>query len=46
MCMGPEAHHDMNKRYTAAVWCGLLYILMGIFGAVVASLLAAFPKSW
>lgn len=44
MCMGPEAHHDMNKRYTAAVWCGLLYILMGIFGAVVASLLAAFPK--
>lgn len=44
MCMGPEAHHDMSKRYTAAVWCGLLYILMGIFGAVVASLLAAFPK--
>lgn len=44
MCMGPEAHHDMAKRYTAAVWCGLLYILMGTFGAVVASLLAAFPK--
>jgi benzoate membrane transport protein len=44
MCMGPEAHHDMGKRYTAAVWCGLLYILMGIFGAVVASLLSAFPK--
>ena len=44
MCMGPEAHHDMSKRYTAAVWCGLLYICMGIFGAVVASLLAAFPK--
>lgn len=44
MCMGPEAHADTGKRYTAAVWCGLLYVLMGIFGAVVASLLTAFPK--
>lgn len=44
MCMGPEAHADPSKRYTAAVWCGLMYVLMGIFGAVVASLLAAFPK--
>ena len=44
MCMGPEAHHDMARRYTAAVWCGVLYILMGIFGAVVASVLAAFPR--
>lgn len=44
MCMGPEAHTDPSKRYTAAVWCGLLYMLMGIFGAVVASLLAAFPR--
>lgn len=44
MCMGPEAHAEPAKRYTAAVWCGLLYVLIGIFGAVVAGLLAAFPK--
>lgn len=44
ICMGPEAHAQPEKRYTAAVWCGLLYMLIGIFGAVVAGLLAAFPK--
>lgn len=44
MCMGPEAHNDKAKRYTAAVWCGLFYVVIGIFGAVVAGLLAAFPK--
>ena len=44
ICMGPEAHAQPDKRYTAAVWCGLLYIGIGIFGAVVAGLLAAFPK--
>lgn len=44
ICMGPEAHADKSKRYTAAVWCGLFYVLMGVFGAVVAGLLAAFPK--
>ena len=43
ICMGPEAHADASKRYTAAVWCGLIYILIGIFGAVVAGVLAAFP---
>ena len=44
ICMGPEAHADASKRYTAAVWCGLFYILIGIFGAVVAGVLAAFPQ--
>ena len=44
MCMGPEAHTDKAKRYTVAVWCGLFYVVIGIFGAVVAGLLAAFPK--
>lgn len=44
MCMGPQAHANPEKRYTAAVWCGLLYVLVGVFGAVVAGLLVAFPK--
>ncbi len=42
--MGKEAHTDPNKRYTAAVSCGLIYLVIGVFGAAVTSLLAAFPK--
>ncbi|MGD9775278.1 benzoate/H(+) symporter BenE family transporter [Diaphorobacter sp.] len=44
MCMGPEAHPDRARRYTAAASCGLLYIAVGAFGAVVAGLLTAFPR--
>jgi benzoate membrane transport protein len=44
ICMGKEAHPDPARRYTAAVSCGALYIAIGVFGAVVTSLLAAFPK--
>ena len=43
ICMGPEAHSDRARRYTAAASCGLLYIAVGIFGAVVTGLLTAFP---
>ncbi len=42
--MGKEAHADPAKRYTAAVSCGLIYLVIGMFGAAVTSLLAAFPK--
>ena len=42
--MGKEAHPDPDKRYTAALSCGLMYLVIGIFGAAVTSLLAAFPK--
>ncbi len=44
ICMGPEAHEDRRKRYTAAVSCGLIYMVIGIFGAAVTGLLTAFPK--
>lgn len=44
ICMGREAHEDADKRYTAAVSCGLLYVLIGIFGATVTGLLTAFPR--
>lgn len=43
ICMGPEAHPDKSRRYIAAVFCGLLYIVIGFFGAAVAGLLVAFP---
>lgn len=44
MCMGPEAHEDRSRRYTAAASCGALLILIGLFGAVITGLLMAFPK--
>lgn len=44
MCMGPEAHEDRSRRYTAAVACGALYVVIGLFGAVVTGLLTAFPQ--
>lgn len=44
MCMGPEAHEDRRRRYTAAVSCGALYVAIGLFGALITGLLTAFPK--
>jgi benzoate membrane transport protein len=44
LCMGPSAHADAGKRYTAAVACGLIYIAIGLVGMAVAGVLAAFPK--
>ncbi len=44
ICMGPEAHEDPKRRYTAAVSCGFFYVLIGLFGAAVTGLLTAFPK--
>ena len=43
ICMGEQAHPDPKRRYTAAVACGLMYVLVGIFGAAVSGLLLAFP---
>lgn len=43
MCMGPEAHQDRARRYTAAVSCGALYVGIGLIGAVITGLLTAFP---
>jgi benzoate membrane transport protein len=44
ICMGTEAHPDPDKRYTAAVSCGVLYILIGVFGTAITGALTAFPK--
>ena len=44
ICMGPEAHADPARRYTAAVMAGLVYIAMGLAGGAVVGLLVAFPR--
>ena len=44
ICMGPQAHADPQRRYTAAAVCGAIYIVIGFFGAAVTGVLTAFPK--
>ena len=44
ICMGREAHEDPARRYVASVAAGGFYVLVGLFGATVAALFAAFPK--
>ncbi|MGL5001858.1 MAG: benzoate/H(+) symporter BenE family transporter, partial [Casimicrobium sp.] len=44
IAMSPEAHEDKEKRYTAGVMTGIFYCVIGLFGAVVGTLFAAFPK--
>lgn len=43
LCTGHEAHEDPRRRYVAAVAGSLLYLLLGIGGATLVSLFAAFP---
>jgi benzoate membrane transport protein len=43
ICMGPEAHEDPARRYTAVVSAGVFYALLGLAGGAVVGLLAAFP---
>ncbi|MEY4344529.1 MAG: hypothetical protein RL032_361 [Pseudomonadota bacterium] len=44
ICMGPEAHPDPKRRYTAAASCGGIYLVIGLFGAAITGVLTAFPK--
>ena len=44
ICMGREAHPDADKRYMAAVSCGAIYCVVGLFGAAVTGMLTAFPR--
>ncbi|MBI5255250.1 MAG: benzoate/H(+) symporter BenE family transporter [Burkholderiales bacterium] len=44
ICMGREAHEDPARRYTASVMAGIFYTVLGLAGAAVAAVLAAFPR--
>lgn len=45
ICAGPEAGPEPQRRYWAAVCAGGCYLLIGLCGAGVASLFAAFPEA-
>jgi benzoate membrane transport protein len=43
ICTGSQAHEDRDRRYLAAVWAGVFYLCIGVFGGTVGSLLTALP---
>ena len=43
ICMNPEADPDPDRRYLAAIWAGVFYLVTGLLGATVASLFTALP---
>ncbi|MFE9775777.1 benzoate/H(+) symporter BenE family transporter [Streptomyces sp. NPDC005931] len=45
ICTGREAHDDPDRRYLAGVWAGVFYLLVGVFGGAVSSLLTALPTA-
>ena len=45
ICAGPEAGAEPRQRYWAAVCAGAVYLLIGLLGASVTSLFAAFPPA-
>jgi len=46
ICMSPEADPNPERRYLAAVWAGIFYLVTGVLGATVAGLFAALPKEF
>ena len=42
ICMGREGHEDPRRRYVAAIAAGCFYMVVGLFGATVVGLFAAF----
>lgn len=44
ICSGREAHEDIRRRYVAGVFCGIFYILFGLFSNAAVALFAAVPQ--
>ncbi|HEY2454541.1 MAG TPA: benzoate/H(+) symporter BenE family transporter [Scandinavium sp.] len=46
ICQSPEAHPDADQRWKAAAAAGGFYLIAGIFGGSITSLMAALPVAW
>ncbi len=44
LCMSKDVDPDPARRYRATVWAGVLYLLAGVLGATVATLLSSLPQ--
>ncbi|MFE3515023.1 benzoate/H(+) symporter BenE family transporter [Streptomyces sp. NPDC059166] len=43
ICTGPEAHRDPRRRYVAGISCGVLYLVVGVFGSTLVAFFAGLP---
>jgi benzoate membrane transport protein len=43
ICVGPDVHPDPAKRWLSGVWYGALYLVLALFGAGFATMLAGLP---
>ncbi len=43
ICMEPASHEDPNRRYTAALTNGAVYVVAGVFATSITGALLAFP---
>jgi benzoate membrane transport protein len=46
ICQSPEAHPDADQRWKAAAAAGGFYLIAGILGGSITSLMAALPVAW
>lgn len=46
ICTNKDAHEDPSKRYVAGLVCGMLYILVGIFGVTLATIFMVLPRTF
>lgn len=45
ICAGPEAHADPARRYWAAIWAGIFYLLCAVFAVSIVGALNALPSA-
>ena len=45
ICTNEESHPEPSRRYIAGIFCGILYILVGLFGSTIAVLFFTLPQS-
>jgi benzoate membrane transport protein len=46
ICQSPEAHADAQQRWKASATAGVFYLLAGLSGATITSLMASVPQAW
>lgn len=46
ICLSPDVDPDPEKRYIAAVWAGVFYLIAGIFGGAIFLLFNGFPAAF
>ncbi len=45
ICTGPEAHHELDKRWVAGVACGVFYLLIGSFAGSITYTFSHLPPA-